>query len=82
MLLFAICSKTTDDVGNGIGNGLDYAFVGVAEDNETVQHVVAPMPTSNEIQSGGEKLSNEQSSSSLNDTDDPSSFVVVSGKFF
>ena len=42
--------------------------------------VVAPMPTSNEIQSGGEQFSNEQSSSPLNYTDNPGSFVVGSGK--
>jgi hypothetical protein len=86
------CANITDEEANDNGNGLDSsddAVVGLlAKDNETVQHVEAPMPTSNEIQSGGEQVSNKQfsneqsSSLPLNDTDDTGSlFVVDSGKF-
>jgi hypothetical protein len=77
MLLFTICSKTTDEVNSFIGNGLDYLVVGITEDNETVRHNVALTPTANGIQSGGE----QSSSLPLNDTVDTSgSFVVDSGK--
>ena len=75
MLLFTICSKTTDEVNNFTGNGLDYLVVGLTEDNAMVRHNAVRTPTSNNIQSGG-----DQSSSSLNDTDDPGSLVVDSGK--
>jgi hypothetical protein len=87
------CAKITDEEANDNGKGLDSsddAVVGLLAENtnETVQHVEAPMPTSNEIQSGGEQVSNEQfsneqsSSLPLNDTDDTGSlFVVDSGKF-
>jgi hypothetical protein len=86
MFLFAIWSKTTDGVNSFIGNGLDYLVVGLADDNESVRHDVVRTPTSNEIQNGGEQSSNEQSSneqssSSSNNTDNPGSSVVSSGKF-
>ena len=76
MLLFTMCSKTTVNVRNGIGNGLDYLVVGLTEDNEKVRHNVVWTPTSNNIQSGGKQSSSLPS----NDTDNRGSFVVDSGK--
>jgi hypothetical protein len=77
LLLFArICAKITDEENNGNGNGLGDAVVGLAEDNKTVQHVVAPTPTSNEIPS-----TQQSNSLPLNNTDKTDSLVVVSGKF-